>query len=158
MEFPDYTPKQTSDTIFDYAGAWCQKTGFDSSILVKKVGGLSKPLLENLVSLLIEFRTYEEESKKYPGVYQSGNLILGAEEREYVPSEPEILLSEVGRRIEIILNTFSKEKIIEYTSLHNVGNKEIRFTRINYYHVDVMGSGRFFYAEKGQVVRLLLQS
>ena len=82
---------------------------------------------------------------------------MGADPDQYYPSEEEILTSELGKIIKSILDTNSKQKIEEVKQREGITSQTLKFNEIYYRHVDVMGSGRFFFAEKiNQEVKLLL--
>jgi hypothetical protein len=126
--FPDYKPKTSPDTVLDYRpqiGAELEK--------------LPAAKLENLSRLLDLLEEYKQKSKQNPGRTEEGNVILGADPQEYVPSDDELVQSEIGKRIKQVVDAAApgalkrKERQLEYGS-------------ITFRHVDVMGSGRFFYA------------
>jgi hypothetical protein len=110
-----------------------------------------------LVRLLQEYQIYKESSGKHRGTYIRGNPILGAPMEDYYdPSEEEKRLSEIGQAIERTLQTFNtqdkcKKVIPEIIKASCIDIIEI--TKYTFYHVDVVGSGRFIYPEKGVFMR-----
>ncbi|MBD3190834.1 MAG: hypothetical protein GF308_09335 [Candidatus Heimdallarchaeota archaeon] len=138
--FPDYEPKKTPDTIYDYP-----KTPKEVVDVLSEIG---KPSLEKLVEILVLFKKYKKEAKKKPGHYIQGNIALGAAEKEFIPSKGELLASELGKMIRSILQHHSKKEIDQWKKKEKISSQKITFTEITFIHFDVMGSGRFFYAEK----------
>jgi len=148
--FPDYQPKITPDTINDYL----RKPDSKVFIVLSKI---SHPSLSDLKRILDMFKKYQIEAQENPGKIQPNNIALGADPDQYYPSEEEILTSELGKIIKSILETNSKQKIEEVKQREGITSQTLKFNEIYYRHVDVMGSGRFFYAEKkNQEVKLLL--
>lgn len=141
--FPDYEPKNTPDTAHDYL----KKT---DSFVFKILKELEKYKLETLKLILKYFNEYKIKAKKNPGVIQQGNVILGSNLDQYYPSEEEIIVSELGKMILNIVNLNSKEEIDDYKKKHGIKSQTIIYNEVKFRHVDVMGSGRFFFAEKNQ--------
>ena len=138
--FPDYEPKRTSDTINDYL-----RTSHIVHQVLSKIGDLN---LENLKTILVYFTQYEKEAIKHPGGVQKGNVAIGANLDQYYPSEEELLVSELGKIIQNIVISTPKEQLANYKKVNHITIEELSFYEIYFRHVDVMGSGRFFYAEK----------
>jgi len=148
--FPDYQPKRTPDTVYDYL----RKPDSKVFIVLSKI---SHPSLSDLKRILDIFNKYQIEAHENPGKIQPSNIVLGADPDQYYPSEEEILTSELGKIIKSILDTNSKQKIEEVKQREGIISQTLKFNEIYYRHVDVMGSGRFFFAEKiNQEVKLLL--
>lgn len=129
-EFGDYQPKTMPDTVFDYLHKVCK-----DEKCRKKFEEIPQAKEENLDELMLLFKQYKTLTAENKGEYVQGNPLLGAPEKEYIPSPEELLLSEIGWRIEQLVK--SGKKIPE----------KIAYTHFTITHVDVMGSGRFFYAE-----------
>ena len=110
-----------------------------------------------LVGLLQEYKIYKESIGKHPGDNIRGNPILGAPMEDYYnPSEEEKRLSEIGQAIERSLLTYHnqekcKEVITEILMTSCIDIMD--FTKYTFYHVDVVGSGRFIYPYKGVPTR-----
>jgi len=148
--FPDYQPKRTPDTVYDYL----RKP--DSKVFIV-LSEISHPSINNLKRIIDLFKKYKIEAQEKPGEYRPSNIVLGADPDQYYPSEEEILASELGKMIKSTLETYSKQKIEEVKQREGITSQTLEFNEIYYRHVDVMGSGRFFYAErKNQEVKLLL--
>ena len=86
--FPDYDPKTTTDTVYDYLRDQDSKV-FE---ILKEIG---QPSLENLVVIVNYFIKYKCKAKNNPGGYQEGNIAIGSDPDQYYPSEEEILTSEL---------------------------------------------------------------
>lgn len=139
--FPDYQPKTSPDTVNDYLRV-------PDTIVFKILNEINPPTLKNLKTILRYFNKYKKEAEKNPGGPQSGNVALGADPDQYYPSEEEILVSELGKSIKAIIESNSKQKCEDLKKEEGISSQTISFNEIVYRHVDVMGSGRFFYAEK----------
>lgn len=141
--FPDYEPKTTPDTIHDYLRK-------PVSFIFKILEEIGQPSLENLKLILDYFNKYKVAAEINPGRYRDGNLALGADQHQYYPSEEEILVSELCKMINVIITSNSKKEIEIIKIKEGIFSQILVFNEIIFRHVDVMGSGRFFYAEKKQ--------
>ncbi|MFX1535673.1 MAG: hypothetical protein ACFFDI_15780 [Promethearchaeota archaeon] len=148
--FPDYTPKRTPDTIYDFLGG--PNKSFKPKI-VELLKQIPEASLENLKQLLNLFNKYKVEAESDPGIYTTGSVWLGAPEEEYHPSNTELMVSELGMAIKLVIDVNSKENIEKYKLKEGIDSQEIIFTPVEFWHADVMGSGRFFYAKKGEEMR-----
>ncbi|MHA1131462.1 MAG: hypothetical protein ACTSQI_19755 [Candidatus Helarchaeota archaeon] len=106
--------------------------------------------------LLKECIHYKQKALENPGMEIQGNIILGAPPHYYDPSKEEERLSEIGKAIsQIIQGCTTREKC--RNMIHEISQGPcidiIEFTNYNFYHVDVIGSGRFIYPEKGVYIR-----
>ncbi len=137
--FPDYQPKKTPDTLLDYRPS-----------LAAEVAMLPAEKLENLKALIQALRAWSRRADENPGAWEEGNVALGANPQEYAPSDPELIISEICERIRrLVLHTDSK-KLSDAIQEQNVKVRKIAYIRFTFRHVDVMGSGRFFYASPPQ--------
>ncbi len=141
--FPDYEPKTTPDTIEDYLRT---PEGEVFKILTEIRGAK----LENLKHFLTLFKSYQEKANKNPGKFQDGRVSLGANLKQYTPSEEELIVSELGKTIKNIIESHPENKVEEYKKKEKIKSQSIEFDQIYFRHVDVMGSGRYFYAEKNE--------
>ena len=119
--FPDYEPKNTPDTIYDY-----NKTPTEVISILKEIG---EPKLENLKKILELFKRYKKEAEENPGHYEDGNMILGAPPQEYIPSKGELLVSELGSMIDNIIQSNSKNKIEEFKTKEGIEAQKLVFTQ-----------------------------
>ncbi|MFX1254923.1 MAG: hypothetical protein ACFFCZ_25155 [Promethearchaeota archaeon] len=147
--FPDYTPKTTPDTIYDFLGGPNKSLNPKIVELLKQIPEVK---LENLKQLLNLFNKYKKKAESDQGVYTTGSVWLGAPEREYHPSDAELMVSEIGLGIKLIIDSNSGEYIENCKLKAGIDSQEILFTPVKFWHVDVMGSGRFFYAKKGEKI------
>lgn len=139
--FSDYEPKTTPDTVHDYLR---NPNSFVFEIL-EEIGQLSLEKLKIIIDYFIKYKTKAEQN---PGGYQEGNIAIGADPDQYYPSEEEILVSELSKMIKIIIDSNSKKLIDKIKKKDGIISQTLKFNEVNFRHVDVMGSGRFFYAEK----------
>lgn len=141
--FEDYSPKTTPDTIIDYMPE-----------LEEVILQIPAPAKENLPSLIEQLLEFNELAKVNPGVWQDGNILLGANEKEYKPTKEELIASEIGCRIEQALKSISDDDLAEISG--PVGLSKLTFKKFSFRHADVMGSGRFFYVDRIEEVELKL--
>jgi len=139
--FPDYEPKLTPDTVYDYLRK-------PDSFVFKILEEIGQPSLDKLKIIVGYFNTYKIAAEKNRGGYQEGSVAIGANPDQYYPSEEEILVSELGKMIKNIIDSNSKKKVNSITKREGINSQILVFNEIYFRHVDVMGSGRFFYAEK----------
>lgn len=132
--FPDYTPKTTPDKVLDYRPS-----------LSEKLEKFPSAELHNLPELIALFNDLQKQAKAKPGKWVDGNIILGANPKEYFPSDEELLLSELGNTIESMVHTEQPLAIQDLLKKNKIKAKNLKFTSYTFLHVDVMGSGRFFY-------------
>ena len=144
--FPDYTPKLTPDSAEDFM-----------PLIGEKIDNIPAALIINLPDLLNLFIKYRQHAEENPGHWEIGNMILGAREKEYIPSEDEILLSETGNRIRKIITSESKKEIKRLLQGKHGELRELKYMMFTFTHVDVMGSGRFFYVNTIEKVKISLQ-
>jgi len=138
--FSDYKPKITPDTIEDYLRR--------PSKVYEILGEIGALHISRLNKILDLFNKYEKKAKKNMGRYEKGNIAIGADLDQYYPSEEELLVSELGKMILRLSESYSKQQMKILKLKHKIKSQQIRFFEISFRHVDVMGSGRFFYAEK----------
>jgi len=148
--FPDYTPKLTKDTIFDYH--------YEFHSVLKNLGIKLNYGINDIDELFGLLMTWKEKAVENPGRFIEGNMILGADAEQYKPSDEELVESHLGSILEhIIIENREKnegkfiEKLVDklVEKLKKLTkSKELSFKYIEIYHMDVMGSGRFFYASK----------
>ena len=102
----------------------------------------------NLKRIVKYFKKYVKKAIKNPGGSRKGNIAIGADFNQYYPSDEELLASELGKMVEKIVNSHSREEFEKVKVQKGIKSQKIEFNEIFFRHVDVMGSGRFFYAEK----------
>lgn len=141
--FGDYFPKESEDTAGDYLAGTEEASQYAAA-----VSALPQAELKNLTQLCNAFATYAQRAKKNPGMYEEGNMLLGADTREYRPSVDELILADIGDRIKAIVTTTPKEKLKQYCAEQKTTVKKIEYPSFTFRHADVMGSGRFFYASE----------
>lgn len=134
--FADYQPKTTPDVLTDYMPS-----------AYSTVKDLPAAELDNLNQLIEQYRKYRKLAKKNPGKWVDGNMILGANPREYEPTYEEILLCEIGKRIRILHQNFSPKELRKRARRRVGFLNTIHYKDFSVTHSDVMGSGRFFYID-----------
>ena len=141
--FGDYRPKTTPDTVRDYRPAIGQR--------IDELPPANPASLADLVRLLDQ---QAARARQKPGRWIGGNMILGADRREYKPSDEELLESEIGTRIREIV---SRPDATAALAKLRPKRAEVSFREITVRHADVMGSGRFFYASAPVRTRVSLR-
>ena len=141
--FPDYQPKITPDTIEDYLRK--------PSNVYKVLGVIGEPSINNLKTIITYFLKYKKTAENNPGSTQKGNIAIGADEDQYYPSEDELLVSELGKYILQVTESYSKQQMKTIKLKNQIESQRFSYHEITFRHVDVMGSGRFFYAEKAHM-------
>jgi len=141
--FPDYEPKITPDTINDYLRR--------PSKIYEILGEIGEPHISKLNKILELFNIYEKKAKKNVGKFEKGNVAIGADLDQYYPSEEELIVSELGKMMLQLSESYSKQQMKTLKLKHKITSQQIRFFEISFRHVDVMGSGRFFYADKAKM-------
>jgi len=139
--FSDYQSKTTPDTVHDYLRN-------PDSFVFEILEEIGQPSLEKLKITIDYFIKYKNKAEQNPGGYQEGNIAIGADPDQYYPSEEEILASELGKMIKNIIDSKSKKIIDKIKKKDGIISQNLIFNEIYFRHIDVMGSGRFFYAEK----------
>jgi hypothetical protein len=142
--FGDYTAKDTPDTVVDYRGA-----------LAPRLKALPPETLEALPEMVLLLRRQQRQAMKNRGEWIDGNIILGADPREYVPSDDELIEAAIGERLARVVEANVPEEVRR--TLHEAGVEvsELMFRSFTFRHVDVMGSGRFFYASMAEMRTVL---
>ncbi len=135
IRFLDYRPKRTPDTVFDYRPAL-------------SLDAVSLPAFaaESMVELAAEMERLIAAARANPGKFEHGNIALGANPQEYVPSDAELLAARFGDAFVGLLNTMEASQIKASWTPPQEAGRTLIYHRFIYRHVDVMGSGRFFYA------------
>ena len=138
--FEDYYPKKTPDTLEDYLGS--------PSKVYDILGEIGEPSISKLNNILAYFNKYEKKAKKNVGKIEKGNVAIGADPDQYYPSDEELIVSEFGKMIVQLIESYSKQQLKTLKIRYNIPSQQIHFFEITFRHVDVMGSGRFFYSDK----------
>ncbi len=132
--YPGYEPKLSADSMLDYMG--------ELSVDISQLPETAADKLPELVKL---YDQYRKKAKKNPGKWNDGNMILGANDKEYDPSRDELILNEIGNRIKNIIESVKKEEIERIMKVNNIKKKTIRYKHFTFRHSDIIGSGRFTY-------------
>ncbi|NVM20053.1 MAG: hypothetical protein HWN80_20295 [Candidatus Lokiarchaeota archaeon] len=138
--FPDYEPKNTPDTIEDYL----RKPSKVYEILRE----IEEAPISKLDIVLSLFNKYKKKAIKSVGKFEKGNVAIGADSDQYYPSDEELIVSELGKRITQLVESYSRQQLKTLKLRYKIMSQQIRFFEISFRHIDVMGSGRFFYADK----------
>jgi hypothetical protein len=129
--FPDYQPKTTPDTVLDFRAG----VSADIGALPADAAGLAQAFVE-----------WKAKAAAAPGTFEPGAQQLGADEQEYNPSDAELVAAEAGVRLSAMLSgadAATKEAVAAVLGSDPAARS---YKRFDFRHVDVLGSGRFFYA------------
>jgi len=140
-----YTPKMSPDTMLDYRPR-----------IATQLRRLPPRKVKALPALVRAFLKTRARVKKRPGRWVAGMTNLGANAREYRPSDAELVLSVIGGRIRSLVRRGSFGEITSVMARAGVQVAKLTYSRFDFRHADVMGSGRYFYcsAPKRVTVRL----
>jgi len=141
--FPDYQPKINPDTLEDYLRK--------PSNVYKILEEIGEPSINNLKAIITNFVKHRNAAENNPGGTRKGNIAIGADIDQYYPSEEELLVSELGKLIIQVTESYSKQQMKTLKLKHQIKSQLFTYHEITFRHVDVMGSGRFFYAEKAAI-------
>lgn len=141
--FPDYQPKINPDTLEDYLRK--------PSNVYKILEEIGEPSINNLKAIITYFLKHKNAAENNPGGTRKGNVAIGADVDQYYPSEDDLLVSELGKLILQVTESYSKQQMKTLKLKHQIKSQQFSFHEITFRHVDVMGSGRFFYAEKATI-------
>lgn len=126
-------PKTTADTVRDY------RPGVGDQI-----GAL--PPVSDAPALARAFLQWNGRAQGAPGTYEAGAVMLGADEREYKPSDAELVAAEAGDRLSAAMNGADQTTKDAVNAVLGTDAAGRSYKRFDYRHSDVAGSGRYFYA------------
>ena len=135
--FPDYKPKTSPDTMWDYRPK-----------LASTLSSLPAETLPSLPGLLTALERAKQEAVKSPGQWTQGQIQLGADPKQYEPADAELRAAAIGDRIRRVVASADPAALTAVLKKAGVEASEIAYNRFTFRHVDVMGSGRFTYASK----------
>jgi len=138
--FSDYQPKINPDSLEDYLSK--------PNNVYKILEEIGEPSINNLKTIISYFIKHKNAAENNPGGTQKGNVAIGADVDQYYPSEDELLVSELGKLIVQVTESYSRQQMKTLKLKHQIKSQQFTYHEITFRHVDVMGSGRFFYAEK----------
>jgi hypothetical protein len=145
--FPDYQPKNSPDTLTDYRPS-----------LSADVAALPAAEPGNLKKLLKAHEKWRKRAKKSPGKWEEGNIPLGGDPKEYVPSDAELMAGELCERIGSVVFGTEASALSEAVRNQKIKPQILECKQISFRHVDVMGSGRFFYASEPREVAIRIKA
>jgi len=141
-----YTPKMTPDTLLDYRPR-----------IARQVKRLPPRSVNALPELLRAFQQIKAATAKQRGRWIAGMTNLGANTREYRPTDAELLLAVVGNRIRSLVRRGSLGQITSVLAGTGIKAARITYHRFDFRHADVMGAGRYFYSSPPRRVTVLLR-
>lgn len=139
----EYRPKMSPDTVLDYRPA-----------IAKQVAKLPRVAVAELPALVRSLEQYKAVARRKPGQWTIGRIYLGANAREYWPSDAELLAAVVGNRIKKLLERASLGEIGRVLTEAGIKLAVITYNSFEYRHTDVMGSRRYFYCSAPKPISL----
>src|SRR5689334_1933602 len=128
-----YAPKTTPDTVRDY------RPGISDQVS-------ALPPVSDAAGLARAFLQWNGRASGAPGAYEAGAVMLGADEREYKPSDAELVAAEAGDRLTAAMNGADQATKDAVAAVLGPDASVRAYKRFDYRHSDVIGSGRYFYA------------
>jgi len=142
-----YTPKMTPDTVLDYRPR-----------IAPKYKRLPPHAMDSLPQLIRTFQQIKVAASKRRGRWVSGMTNLGANTREYRPSDAELLLAVVGNRIRSLIRRGSLGQINATLVQKGIKVEQITYHQFRFRHADVIGAGRYFYCSPPKRITVLLRA
>ena len=136
-QFPDYEPKLTPDTLLDYRPG-----------LLASMPSLPEATAANLPKLIEMLEYWRAQAEANPGGFEPGNMPLGADAQQYEASDAELMWALAGERVAEVVKGNPDEL---QKGLPPGSELPLTYPVFVVRHVDVMGSGRFFYVSEPDV-------
>lgn len=111
------------------------------------------PAVSDAASLAASFVTWQQKAAASPGAMEEGQIPLGADPQEYRPSDAELVAAEAGDRLSAALQGADEATKASVTTI--VADTRA-YKRFDFRRVDVMGSGRYYYASQPKSASLPL--
>jgi hypothetical protein len=111
------------------------------------------PPVSDPAALAVAFADWRSRAAASPGAMEAGAIPLGADPQEYRPSDAELVAAEAGDRLAAALSGADEAT---RAGVSTTLGGDPSYKRFDYRVVDVMGSGRYFYASSPKVASLPL--
>lgn len=111
------------------------------------------PPVSDAAALAASFVTWQGRAAASPGAMEEGAIPLGADPQEYRPSDAELVAAEAGDRLSAALQ--GADDATKAAVAAAVGDTRT-YKRFDFRRVDVMGSGRYYYASQPRSASLPL--
>lgn len=111
------------------------------------------PPVGDATALAAAYATWHAKAASSPGATEAGQIQLGADPQEYRPSDAELVAAEAGDRLSAALQGADEATKASVTTI--VGDARA-YRRFDFRRVDVMGSGRYYYASQPRAATLPL--
>ena len=111
-----------------------------------RLGDLPQIRLDDLTGAILQLGELNRTALQSPGRWENGNIALGADPDQYVPSDAELLAGEYGDRLTAFLDGLSADQIAGAWTGRARMPGPLSYRRFDFRQVDVIGSGRFYYA------------
>lgn len=131
--YPGYTPLDRPVTVTDFRAG-----------VAGDIGAL--PPVGDAAALAAAFANWKARAAAAPGAFADGAVQLGADPQEYNPSDAELVAAEAGDRLAAALRGADETTKAAVAAALGDAPDAKSYRRFDYRNVDVMGSGRYFYA------------
>jgi hypothetical protein len=111
------------------------------------------PPVGDAASLAASFASWHAKAAAAPGATEDGQVQLGADPQEYRPSDAELVTAEAGDRLSAALQGGDEAT---KASVATIVGEARTYRRFDFRRVDVMGSGRYYYASQPRAATLPL--
>ena len=146
LETLRFNPKMSPDTASDYRPA-----------IAKRLSRIPEVALETLPELVRLLLRLNKAAARSPGAWVSGFAYLGANPKEYRPSDDELVAAEVGDRIYRFVSKASLGEVVAVLQKARLDVASVSYARFQFRHADVMGTGRYFYSSAPRQVTISLR-
>ena len=147
---PDAAATPPSQTPSDTPAGPATVTDYRASV-AGEIAAL--PPVGEAASLAASYATWHAKAAASPGAVEDGQIQLGADPQEYRPSDAELITAEAGDRLSAALQGADAATKASVTTI--VGDART-YRRFDFRRVDVMGSGRYYYASQPRTATLPL--
>lgn len=111
------------------------------------------PPVGDAAALAASFASWHARAAAAPGATEDGQIQLGADPQEYRPSDAELVTAEAGDRLSAALQGADEAT---KASVATIVGEARTYRRFDFRRVDVMGSGRYYYASQPRAASLPL--
>ncbi len=104
---------------------------------------LLRESLEELPQLLADLAKAKEQAKKDPGRWVEGRVELGADLKQYEPSEADHVVAAIGDSIQSIVQSAAPEELAAVLKKAGITDKQVTYDRFTTRLAKVVGTGPF---------------
>ena len=124
--------------------------------LAPHIGRLPPPTVDNLPALLVALGEYQRLAVQAPGRWGTGDLSIGEQPMQFYPSDEELLVSIVGRSIQIIVDIAARDDVRRVLVQAGVADTGVEYGAVRLREVYVGGRGNLFHADPVELTQIQL--